>query len=120
MSSFANVVTIHPYFKVQPGKAKEFKSVLAEFVEKTKVEKDNLYYEFTANGDEFFCREGYSGAEAALAHLESVEAIIQKALTLSEITRLEIHGPASELDKMREPLVALNPAWFVRVCGVEK
>jgi len=28
------------------------------------MEKDNLFYGFTVNGDEIFCREGYGSAEA--------------------------------------------------------
>jgi hypothetical protein len=36
------------------------------FIEITKCEELSLYYEFTANGDEVFCSEGYAGAAGAL------------------------------------------------------
>ncbi len=118
MSLPANVVSIHPYFKAHTGKAEEFRQALPKFIEITAAEPGNLYYEFTSNGDEFFCREGYAGGEAALTHLQNVDALLKQALTISDLTRLELHGPAEELDKLRGPLAALNPAWFVLECGV--
>lgn len=114
MSIPSNLVTIHPYFKVHPGKREAFRAGLPAFCEKTKTEPGMVFYEFTSNGDEFFCREGYAGAEAALAHLSNVDQLLKEALNLADLTRLEFHGPAAELDKMRAPLAALNPLWFVR------
>jgi len=32
----------------------------------------NLFYGFTVNGDEVFCREGYTDAEGFLAHLDNI------------------------------------------------
>jgi hypothetical protein len=31
--------------------------------------------------------------------------------------RLEVHGPAAELDKLRGPLAGLDPQWFELVPG---
>jgi hypothetical protein len=115
-----NLVTIHPYFKVHPGKLDAFKALLPAFLKKTAPEERNLFYEFTANGDEVFCREGYEGAEGLLTHLGNVKAELDQALAMAALVRLEVHGPAAELDKLRAPLSALKPAWFVRLCGVEK
>ena len=120
MSLPTNVVTIHPYFKAHAGKLDAFKSAMREFVEKTRTEKACLYYEFTINGDEIFCREGYIGAEGALAHLDNVGALLAEALTISDLTRLEFHGPADEIDKLRAPLAHLNPAWFILECGLQR
>jgi hypothetical protein len=41
-------------------------------------------------------------------------------LKVSDLIRLEIHGPAAELDKLREPLAAFKPAWFLYELGVKK
>ena len=41
-------------------------------------------------------------------------------LTLSDLIRIEFHGPESELEKMKEPLAHLNAAWFTRIIGLEK
>lgn len=114
----ANVVTLHPYFKVNAGQLEAFKSGFAAFVARTSSEKAVLFYEFTVNGDVVFCREGYAGGEAALAHLTNVGDLLGEALKIATLQRLEIHGPAAELDKMRAPLAHLNPAWFVREAGL--
>ncbi|HMJ05495.1 MAG TPA: hypothetical protein VK474_04495, partial [Chthoniobacterales bacterium] len=71
-------------------------------------------YDFTVNGDEVFCREGYEGAEALLTHLENVGSLLAEALKIASLSRLEVHGPAAELDKLRGPLAHLQPQWFVR------
>lgn len=112
MSTLSNFVSIHPYFKAHPGKLEEIKASFPKFMEKTRTEEKNLFYEFTINGDEVFCREGYVGAEGALAHLDNVGALLAEALTIADLTRLEIHGPADELAKLKAPLAHLNPSWF--------
>jgi len=120
MSLPANLVTIHPYFKAHAGNWDKIEELLTEFVATTKSEEKCLFYEFTVSGDEVFCREGYVGGEGVLAHLDNVGAILGKMLTLSDLTRLEFHGPAEEIDKLRGPLAHLNPAWFVLHSGIER
>jgi quinol monooxygenase YgiN len=112
MSALANFVSLHPYFKVHPGKLDAFKAALPAFVDKTAAEKKNLFYGFTVNADEIFCREGYTDAEGVLAHLDNVGALLAEMLTMADLTRVEVHGPAAELGKLKEPLAHLNPAWF--------
>ena len=114
----ANVVSLHPYFKAHPGKLDAVKASLPAFVEKTATEEQCLYYEFTINGDELFCREGYVGAEGVLAHLANVGALLGELLTISDLARIEVHGPAEELEKLKGAVGGMNPAWFIRVCGV--
>jgi quinol monooxygenase YgiN len=112
MSTSSNFVSLHPYFKVHPGKLDAVKAGLARFVEKTASEKKNLFYGFSINGDEIFCREGYTDAEGVLAHLDNIGALLAEVLTMADLTRVELHGPASELEKLKKPLAHLNPAWF--------
>jgi quinol monooxygenase YgiN len=116
----SNFVTLHPYFKVHAGKLDAFKAGLAAFVETTRGEEKNLFYEFTTNGDEVFCREGYADADGLLMHLRNVDSLLKEALKIAEVIRLEVHGPADELQKLKEPLAQLNPAYFVRECGVDR
>ena len=120
MSQSSTVVSIHPYFKVHPGKLDAFKASLPKFIEITRRETKCLYYDFTINDYEVFCREGYVDAEGVLTHLENVGALLGEALKIADLTRLELHGPAGELDKLKGPLTALNPAWFAFECGVKK
>jgi len=114
------LVTLHPYFRPHEGKFDEFVASLPSFVEKTSTEPKCLFYDFTVGDGVIFCREGYDGAEAALGHLDNVGEMLQEALEISDLERLEIHGPAAEIDKMREPLKELPVRWFVRETGVEK
>ena len=110
----SNFVSLHPYFKAHPGKLEAMKAGLPAFCDRTATEEKNLFYDFTINGDEVFCREGYDGAEALLAHLQNVGPLLAEALKIADLIRLEVHGPAAELEKLREPLAHLKPQWFVQ------
>src|SRR5215831_15201213 len=110
MNQLSRFISLHPYFKVPSDKMPHLKAILPEFAAKTRNETGNLFYEFTINGDEVFCREGYINAEALLAHLENVGAMLAQALTMADLIRIEVHGPAAELAKLKEPLAHLQPA----------
>src|SRR4029453_5449068 len=112
MSALSNFVSLHPYFKVHPGKLDAVKAGFPRFVEKTKSEQKNLFYGFTVNGDEILCREGYTDAEGILAHLDNVGALLAEMLTMADLPPCKVHGPAAELKKLKKPLAHLNPAWF--------
>ena len=120
MSSSTNVVSIHPYFKARPGKLAEAKAMLPKFVTATATEKLVLHYDFTINGDEIHCRESYTGADGLLAHLENVGVVLGEFLKIVDLTRLEVHGPAGELEKLKGPLANLKPTWFVYECGLNR
>ena len=113
MKPLSNFVSLHPYFKVHPGKLEAFKAAFPAFVEKTASEEKNLFYGFTVNGDEVFCREGYADAEGLLAHLDNIGALLAEALKISDLIRIEVHGPAAEIEKLKAPMAHLKPAWFV-------
>jgi quinol monooxygenase YgiN len=113
-------VSLHPYFKIHPGKIETFRELCHRFVEKTKPEPGCLYYSFTFNADVVYCREGYVDAAALVAHAQNVGALLQEAMTLADVARLEVHGPESELDKLREPFANLNPQYFVLHSGFRK
>jgi len=120
MSVRDNCCTIVPYFKVSNGKLEAFKKLCEQFVAKTSEETKCLYYGFSFDGNQAHCREGYEDAEALLIHLASVGQLIDEALKIAEIARLEIHGPAEELAKLREPLAHLSPQFFVLEYGFRR
>ena len=43
---------------------------------------------------------------------ESV-AMLAEAMKIADLIRLELHGPASELEKLKTPLAHLNPTYFI-------
>lgn len=104
--------TIAPYFRIHDGRLASFKDLCERFVEKTMQEPKCLYYGFSFHDDQVHCREGYADAEGLLAHLQNVGPLLEEALTMADIVRLEIHGPEPELAKLREPLGELNPEYF--------
>jgi len=112
--------TIVPYFKVHEGKLDAFKELCERFVSTSSSEPGCLYYGFSFDGDEAHCREGYQNAEAALAHIENVGALLQESTALAEMVRLEIHGSESELTKLREPLAAIGPRFFTLEFGFRR
>ncbi|MDH3693413.1 MAG: hypothetical protein OER96_02445 [Gammaproteobacteria bacterium] len=110
-------VTIHPYFEIHDGKVDEFKAICGTFISLTKNEEKCHYYGFSFDGNNAHCREGYADADGLLKHLENVDAPLKQALGISNLSRLEIHGPEAELAKLREPLAALNPQFYVLEYG---
>ena len=58
------------------------------------------------------------GAAGAIAHVENVGPELAKIFELVEITRIEVHGPADELEKLKEPFAALNPSWWEYQTGI--
>ena len=118
--SNSTTVSIHPYFKPNRDQWDTFIGNLQAFVDKTRTEEACLFYDFTVCDDTVFCREGYVGAAGVLAHLDNVGDLLESALEISELLRLEIHGAAKELDQLREPLKDLPVQWFVIETGLEK
>jgi quinol monooxygenase YgiN len=112
--------TIVPYFNVPAANMQAFRKLCGAFIEKSSIEPGCLYYGFSFDGNQVHCREGYADAAGALAHLENVGALLQEALKIAEILRLEVHGPAEELAKLRGPLAALKPQFFTLEYGFRK
>jgi quinol monooxygenase YgiN len=112
MSGLSKFVSLHPYFKIHSGKIDEIKAMLPRFVEKTAAEKACLFYAFSMNGAELFCREAYEDAGGLLAHIENVGALLAEVMRMADLTHIEVHGPAAELEKLKKPLAQFNPSWF--------
>ena len=112
--------TIVPYFKIPAGKLDIFKALCERFVEQTKKEPKALYYGFSFDGDQSHCREGYVDADGLLAHLDNVAALLAEMLQIVELTRLEVHGPHAELEKLSGPLANLKPQFFTLEYGFRR
>jgi hypothetical protein len=104
--------TLVPYFEVPEGQLAAFKALGPQFVERTRTEPGCMHYAFSFNGTTAHCREGYANAEAVLAHLQNVGELLGQALQIAKIVRLEVHAPASEIEKLRAPMASLSPQFF--------
>lgn len=112
--------TLVPYFEVEAAHLEAFKALGPKFVERTRTEEGCLHYAFSFSGNTAHCREGYSNAESVLAHLENVGELLGEALKMAKITRLEVHAPAAEIEKLRAPMAALSPQFFVLEPGIRR
>ena len=109
--------SIAPHFKVPEENLAAFRELCERFVAASRKEPGCLYYGFSFNGNEAYCREGYADAEALLAHVENIGALLAEAMEISEVLSLEIHGPEEELAKLRGPLADHNAKFFTLECG---
>ncbi len=112
--------TVVPYFKINDGKLNEFKKICEKCVEKASQESKCIYYGFSFNENQAFCREGYEDAEGLLAHIDNIGSLLEEILKVSKITCLEVHGEKDEIEKLKEPLAGLNPKYFILECGFRK
>ncbi len=117
MTTIDTCCTLVPYFKIHAGQVTAFKNGCDAFVEKPRSELECMFYNFSFAGDQAHCREGYQNAAAVLSHLDNIGTLFEEALKIADLTRLEVHAPATELDKLREPLAALKPQFFTLVQG---
>ncbi len=120
MSLEDSVCTLVPYFTVHDGKLEEFKALGEKMVQRTQAEPDVVFYGFSFSGQRAHCREGYKSAAGILKHLENVDELLQQALKIADLDLLEVHGPASEVAALQEPLKGLKPTFFTMETGFRR
>jgi len=115
MNQSDHSVTIHSCFTVSDGKMQAFKRLAQDLIETTRGEMGCLFYGFSYADGEAYCREGYKDADSLVAHLNNVGDLLQKLERISELTRLEVHGPQDEITKLREwpSLKKLSPKYYI-------
>jgi quinol monooxygenase YgiN len=110
-------VSTKPYFEIPDKHLAKFLEYCDKFIEKTANEPKCLHYIFSFDGNRGHCQECYVDADGVLAHLDNIDKLNRQAMHLATIFRYEVHGPQSELDKLKEPLAFLNPDYYVTRCG---
>ena len=120
MATSDTCCTIVPYFKISDEDLPKFKSYCDRFVAMTQNEEKALYYGFSFRDNAAHCREGYADAEGVLAHFDNVGELLEEVLGFAELTRLEIHGPAEELDKLKGPLAHLEIDYYTLEYGFRR
>lgn len=106
------VVTLLAYFKIHAGKGDELRANCEKIVALGEKEGRALSFAYSFDGDEFVSREDYADADAVLAHMEDAKRTYEGTLAITELTRAEVHGPESELRKLREPFAPFSPRYF--------
>ena len=108
-------VTVLPEITVPHGKMPDFKNVMEKFCSAAKNgTMDCLYYGFAVAGDKVWCREGYTGAQGVLDHLTEVKQPHEEGLGIVTEAglKVDIIGPASELDKLRPALTPMGAVFW--------
>uniref|UniRef100_A0A7S0GEU8 ABM domain-containing protein n=1 Tax=Proboscia inermis TaxID=420281 RepID=A0A7S0GEU8_9STRA len=109
-------VTLVPKFKIKEGMMDEYMANLPKFLELVKANEQDtcLHYGFVGPTDDnlVICREGYKNAEGLLFHLQNVDEPLQEALRYADIVSIDVQGPSSELEKLKEPLAAFSPTYY--------
>ncbi len=119
MSTFDNAVSINPYFQITDENMEAAKGFLTQFCDLvSKNEPGCLFYNFTFKGNEMCCREAYKNADAVKAHLENCGPALGEFLEIAELLRIEVHGPAAELEQIKDAFTAFNPDYYVSACGI--
>lgn len=121
MSTFDNAVSINPYFQITDENMEAAKGFLARFCDLVgKNEQGCLFYNFTFKGNELCCREAYKNADAVKAHFDNCGSALGEFMKVAKLSRIEVHGPAAELEQLKEAFEAFNPDYYVSECGIGK
>lgn len=62
-------------------------------------------------------KQGHEDVGGLSEHLSKIGQLLNSALEISEISSLEVDGPASEPSKLKEPLADLYPDFYVLEYG---
>jgi len=113
-------VSLSPYFKLKD--VAKFKEIWKAAYDSFAHIQNCLHYAFTfhtaADGTVYaHCREAYTSAATVLQRLADIDGPLQAALEVAELERLEVHGPAAEVEQLKEALTPLGCKFFVTEWG---
>ena len=119
--SVPSVVTLIAYFNIGPGNADRFRANCQEMVALRTREPGHLASAYSFDGDAAATsREDYENADAVKRHMEVGQHIYESTRGLVSVTGVEIHGPAAELDKLRDLFGDLSPRFYVTEFGFRR
>lgn len=98
---------------IAQGKTETFKEQMKILIEMVRLkEPDTLIFEFYFNDDETKCYpfELYKNSKGLVTHIKNVSEIFSKILEVSQLTRLEIFGKATE--ELKEAVAPLGAKIF--------
>jgi len=113
---------LYPYFDLKD--TTKFKQIWRDAYGATvnAVEEEKMVayaFVFKDDGSMALCREAYEDASGVLNHLGNVDAALKAVLEpdVANLHRLELHGPASEIEKLKPALEPLGCKFFVSEWG---
>lgn len=112
--------SIHPHFEILDFDKAE--PIMSDFLEKTRIEKNCLYYGWCRKGSHLYCREAYTDGDAINDHLENIQDCIEAILAdgVARLTEISIMGPAVELAKVKPGTEKLGTVYYNAAGGFTK
>ena len=108
------VVTVIGYFDIPTGNADPFRANCEAMLALRDKEPGHLATAYSFDKDTTATsREDYENAEAVIRHMELGRHIYESTTGLVDITRVEVHGPAAELEKLDALFSDLSPRFYV-------
>ena len=108
----SNFVSLHPDLKVHPGNLDTVRTLLLRFVEKTVNERGIFSTGSVSTAMKCSAAKVTKAPKALLRISTMLGALLSEMLKVADLTRVELHGPAYDLEKLKRPLAHMNPAWF--------
>ena len=115
-----NCVTIIPHFIVKEGELDAFKAWCAKLEKVVATEEKCLFFGFSFDGDKVYCLEGYEGAQGVFEHLEVAGPHFDEGFSKVDVQKIEFHGPAAELEKLKETIDSLGAKAYTMEYGFRK
>jgi len=112
-------VEMCPYFRIDPTHVELWKAQCDAFYEQAKRKNGMLFYGFCfkEGSSEVHIRMGFRDASALLAHLSMIDVPLDAAMKLSQLDRVEFHGPHKSLAKLQKADLKFGSQpimWFER------
>eukprot|EP00189_Rhodosorus_marinus_P009773 CAMPEP_0184741212 /NCGR_PEP_ID=MMETSP0315-20130426/4272_1 /TAXON_ID=101924 /ORGANISM="Rhodosorus marinus, Strain UTEX LB 2760" /LENGTH=122 /DNA_ID=CAMNT_0027211393 /DNA_START=342 /DNA_END=710 /DNA_ORIENTATION=+ len=103
MATLSNsMIMVDGYFRAKDGKETESDTKIPPLLEVGKQHPHLKSYTFARRADGLVhWSERAETAEAYLAHLETISGYIDEAYGIRDFERIEVAGPASEIEKLK-------------------
>uniref|UniRef100_A0A7S0G4T4 Uncharacterized protein n=1 Tax=Rhodosorus marinus TaxID=101924 RepID=A0A7S0G4T4_9RHOD len=97
-----SMIMVDGYFRAKDGKEVESKKKIPQFLNEGKQHPHLKSYTFARRADgTVHWTERAESAEEYLAHLETIAGYIDESFELQDFERIEVAGPASEIEKLK-------------------
>ncbi|KAJ8901500.1 hypothetical protein NDN08_007345 [Rhodosorus marinus] len=97
-----SMVSVNGYFRAKEGKKIESENKIQTFLNEGKEHPYLKSYTFARRADGVVhWTERAESAEEYLAHLETIAGHIDEIADIQDIERIEVAGPASEIEKLK-------------------
>jgi hypothetical protein len=102
---------INPYFRVTSWP--KARPLMAEFEELCIREPSFSHFGWTRSGDELLWRTAFADVDTMLTSFRSLSPLIDKMLEgAATMDRVEVHGPAAALDRIRQKTSQLGASYI--------